>query len=90
MFLQMLAGEHLVPHEMPALVVAALAQLQRRPGALAAARRRQLGGRRVVPAGRERPAQRRHAPRPDLMRPAVGQMLQRRRKRLRRRWSRRR
>ena len=36
MFVQRLAREHLVAHEVAALVVAALAQLQRRAGRLAA------------------------------------------------------
>ena len=58
-------------HEVPPLVVAALAQLHRAPSS-SAARRRQRRGRRVVPARRERAAERRDAPRPDQVRPPFG------------------
>ena len=68
---QRLAGEHFVADEVAALVVAALAELERRrrrpcgPSTAAARRRR------VVPARRERAAERGDAPRPDQVRPAV-------------------
>ena len=74
-----LAGQDFILHEVPALVVAPLAQLDEGGRRLVSPGRRQGRGRRVVPTRRERASQRRHAPAAHLMERAVAQVVQRRR-----------
>src|SRR5438132_13904012 len=79
---QRLTGEDLVAHEMTTLFVAALPEFHRRARETATARRRQRRDRRVIPAWRERPAKRRHAPRTDAVGAAIGQVMQIRKRRM--------
>src|SRR5262245_15501893 len=71
------ALEHLVAHEMPSLVVAALPELERDRRDASTPRRRQCGRPRVIPARCERAAERRDPPRSHVVRPAVWQIEQR-------------
>src|SRR5206468_8643093 len=71
-----------VADEVAPLIVAALPELGRRGARPPAPRWRQRRRRGVIPAGSKRAAQRRQTPRPDFVRPAVGEIMQRRRRRL--------
>ena len=70
------ARDHFLAHEVPAFVVAALAQFHRASAHALPPRGRQKRHGRVIPARRKRTAERGNTPRSDLVRSTVLQVVQ--------------